>query len=643
MAEVAGVVLGAVGVAGLFSACVDVFELVKICHTREHSLEILTTKLGNQKARFVIWGRTMGLDKAQEGGGHDARLDEPVRRDSVMRTMKLIIKLFDESDVLTERYGLRKWEDVLGFGSALDYRPENAVWRDMFRRAQRKLGRLKRKNDAMPAKVPATLRWAIVDQDRFLKLVNDLRDLVDDLESMTRFPDIAERRRRIVAYEVESISDVASLEAVMEAGETDPTELSDSASLLVESMSVNSQGLGSRSTPGRSLSSEAGTFCSARSYLSPLRSIEKEPHLSAKEPSRLASHRSEEEPFNRVQHRIEKKLPTLASSELTPKGLWALGKLTRMRKEEVPYRLHPVLPDADPVFKAWVNASRAAFQRILEDNRAFVRLLPDLPQPKASPHTNNQAKQAHEHIIWELKKQMGSFVNERFTFCPIEVSNFHHLFGLVLGASGTPYAGGLFFLDITYPTEYPFKPNRVHHPRISDRGNILDLPRWNGEGEGPVDVFGKVIPPMKDKRNLRFDVPELLFTIQSETLGPLPEMNLCLFTQSNRDSRILDLSLIESYEIFSATTQFRTLQFADHRLPYNIKRFNLQRIDEALKTGSQRIYNILEIPLPQFIYSLVQPLLSGVGADTCPSCSNRHFGYECSQMHRAKRARLRLS
>ena len=71
---------------------------------------------------------------------------------------------------------------------------------------------------------------------------------------------------------------------------------------------------------------------------------------------------------------------------------------------------------------------------------------------------------------------------ENISAAPEDDSNVFKWQGTLQGVDGSPYEGGVFFLNIQFPNDYPFKPpkinftTKIYHPNINSKGEIcLDI------------------------------------------------------------------------------------------------------------------------------------------------------------------------
>jgi hypothetical protein len=174
MAEVFGVIAGALSVVGLFKNCVEYFEYIRLGQSFGDDYERYQLRLDIAKLRLERWGTAIGINEDPRFRSlRPARTDKEVRLiRSLLRELKHVFEDIQNSE---QRYQIK--------GSENQGLPRDLNTGDGIRKLRRP-GHLRQWQSGFFKKTA----WALYDKKRFEDMLTDMNRLLDDMETLLTQP-----------------------------------------------------------------------------------------------------------------------------------------------------------------------------------------------------------------------------------------------------------------------------------------------------------------------------------------------------------------------------------------------------------------------------------------------------------------------
>ena len=204
--ETAGLTIGAIALASLFTECIECLDSIELARSSEKGLKTQVCKLSIIKRQFMVWGESIGLLSPDQG--RDDVLDQVQGRREIEDVLQQVSTLLQDAEKLKTKYGVEV--------DTADDRQSHCIEvsrsrKDIFKRNPivgfiSRLAAHQRRSTII-----TKTRWAIRDSKKFEGLVKDLDWFVTKLITIDVSHETHIRREMATREEVESIVDLSTL------------------------------------------------------------------------------------------------------------------------------------------------------------------------------------------------------------------------------------------------------------------------------------------------------------------------------------------------------------------------------------------------------------------------------------------------
>jgi Prion-inhibition and propagation len=236
MAEAIGLTMGAMSLASLFSTCVECFGYFSASKDFERDRNILLVRLDFERNKLLIWGNSVGVLRETGDGLLKALGRGKDTHQKSRQQLECIISILTDAEKLQETYGVRGSEGQRKESISWSLVSKNNL--DLFKLTLKRflLRNPKEAAEYRKYKIWAKLKWAIHDKQKFQGLINDLKELVDQLFLIQLNSKLLVNPGQLDASmktDIELIDNVGQLRLVQEACEDSYRAWSDHAGSVI--------------------------------------------------------------------------------------------------------------------------------------------------------------------------------------------------------------------------------------------------------------------------------------------------------------------------------------------------------------------------------------------------------------------------